>query len=180
MEEKILVKRAKRGDVDAFGELYGKIYRKLYAFALYTLGRPADAEDVVGEAVMDAFAAIGKLRREESFAGWMYRIVENKCRQKMREYYRQDDTLTSEMIQSEFCGYDGWADMREESIEIRRAFSELPEEDRRIIGLHVFFGYRTREIAKLMEMNENTVRSRESRALKRLRDRLQDFTTGSA
>ena len=36
MEEQMLVKRAKRGDVDAFGELYQRIYKKLYAYALYT------------------------------------------------------------------------------------------------------------------------------------------------
>ena len=85
MEERMLVKRAKRGDADAFGELYGQIYRKLYAFALYTLGREQDAEDAVSEAVTDAFATIGLLKKEESFAGWIYRIVANKCRQKMRE-----------------------------------------------------------------------------------------------
>lgn len=163
MEERLLVKRAKRGDVDAFGELYAQIYKKLYAYALYTLKQPADAEDAVSEAVADAFAAIGQLRKEESFGSWMYRIVANKCNQRMREYYRQSGELTDELLEAaHYC------DDREEFMQVRQAFLQLPEEDRRIVGLHVFFGYRTREIAEALGMNENTVRSRESRALKKM------------
>lgn len=172
MEERLLVKRAKRGDVDAFGELYAQIYKKLYAYALYTLKRPADAEDAVSEAVADAFATIGKLKKEESFAGWMFRIVANKCNQRMREYYRQGVELAVEQIEAEGPPADCWNDDKEESMQVRQVFFELPEEDRQIIGLHLFFGYRTREIAEALGMNESTVRSRESRALKRMRCQL--------
>ena len=55
MDERLLVKRAKRGDTAAFAELYGTIYKRLYQFALYTLGNTQDAEDVVSAAVMEAF-----------------------------------------------------------------------------------------------------------------------------
>lgn len=67
MEEKLLVKRAKRGDAGAFAELYGRIYKKLYAFALYTLKNPQDAEDAVSAAVTDAFAQIKNLKKDEAF-----------------------------------------------------------------------------------------------------------------
>ena len=77
MDDRLLVKRAKRGDVDAFAELYGKIYEKLYRFAFYMLKNAQDAEDAVSEAVTDAFEGIRGLKREESFANWMYQIVAN-------------------------------------------------------------------------------------------------------
>ena len=176
MEERLLVKRAKRGDVDAFGELYGQIYKKLYAYALYTLKRPEDAEDVVGEAVVDAFAGIGQLKKEESFANWMYQIVANKCRQKMRDYYRKEEELSEEVIEANTPPEDCWSDSKEEHIQVRHAFFQLPKEDREILGMHVLFGYKTREIAQFLQMNENTVRSRESRALKRMRRMLEGAT----
>ena len=66
MDERLLVKRAKRGDTAAFAELYGTIYKRLYQFALYTLGNTQDAEDVVSAAVMEAFENIGKLRKEDA------------------------------------------------------------------------------------------------------------------
>ena len=80
MDERLLVKRAKRGDTAAFAELYGTIYKRLYQFALYTLGNTQDAEDVVSAAVMEAFENIGKLRKEDAFSAWMYRIVANMCK----------------------------------------------------------------------------------------------------
>ena len=96
MDDRLLVKRAKRGDVDAFAELYGKIYEKLYHFAFYMLKNAQDAEDAVSEAVTDAFEGIRKLKREESFANWMYQIVANKCCRKMREYCRRTVSLDRE------------------------------------------------------------------------------------
>jgi RNA polymerase sigma-70 factor (ECF subfamily) len=169
MEERLLVKRAKRGDVDAFAELYGKIYKKLYQFALYTLKNPQDAEDVVSEAVTDAFENIGQLKKDVAFSGWMYRIVANKCNRKMREYYNRQEELDEEYM-DEDCGVT--AD-REEYIEVRRVFFELPQMDRMIVGMHIFLGYKTREIAGMLSMNENTVRSRESRAIQRMGEQLK-------
>jgi RNA polymerase sigma-70 factor (ECF subfamily) len=170
MEERLLVKRAKRGDVEAFAELYGKIYKKLYQFAFYVLKNQEDAEDVVSEAVTDAFENIGKLRKDEAFSGWMYRIVANKCNRKMREYYDRTEALGEAHVDEEGCAS---ADSREEYIEVRRVFFELPQVDRMIVGMHVFLGYKTREIAGMLSMNENTVRSRESRAIQRMGEQLK-------
>lgn len=170
MEERLLVKRAKRGDVDAFAELYGRIYKKLYQFALYTLKNTQDAEDAVSDAVVDAFATIGQLKKDEAFSSWMYRIVANKCNRKMREYYIQKEELTEENTGAD---EDMWSDRREEYLEVRRTFFELEAEERMIVGMHVFLGYKTREIAEMIGMNENTVRSKESRAIQRMGNRLK-------
>ena len=80
-----LVRRAKRGDVDAFAELYAGIYKDMYRFALYTLRNTSDAEDAVSDAVTDAFASIRKLRSEEAFKSWIFRILSNKCKDKDRK-----------------------------------------------------------------------------------------------
>lgn len=166
MEERLLVKRAKHGDLDAFAELYGKVYKKLYQYALCTLRNPQDAEDAVSEAVTDAFETIGKLQKDEAFSAWIYRIVVNKCNRKMREYYIQKEELTEENGGQDSCV---WGDTREEYMEVRQTFLSLPKEDRMIIGMHIFFGYKTKEIAAILKMNENTVRSKESRAIQKMK-----------
>ena len=56
----------------------------------------------------------------------------------------------------------------EEHILVRKLFFELEEEERLIIAMHVFGGYKSREIAQILQMNENTVRSKESRGLKKM------------
>ena len=58
-EELLLVKRAKRGDAEAFATLYAEIYENMFRFALYTMRNTADAEDAVSETVVDAFASQG-------------------------------------------------------------------------------------------------------------------------
>lgn len=156
------VKKAKRGDAAAFAGLYQQIYADLYRFAFYTLKNKNDAEDVVSETVMDAFVSIGKLHQAEKFKGWIFRILYNKCKDKLREYTKKDIELPEdyhEMAAEEKV---------EDSAVIRALFFKLDEEDRMIISMHLFAGYTSKEIAKLIGVNENTVRSKESRALKKL------------
>ena len=163
MEVNIIeVKKAKRGDATAFAGLYQQIYADLYRFALYTLKNKNDAEDVVSETVEDAFASIGKLHQAEKFKGWIFRILYNKCKDKLREYTKKDEELPEEYreIPAEEKVEDG--------VVMRTLFFELSEEDRLIISMHLFAGYTSKEIAKLLGINENTVRSKESRALKKL------------
>lgn len=162
-----LVREAKQGDAQAFAELYRNIYQNLYRFALYMLGNPADAEDVVSDAVMDAWVTIGKLRSEEAFDGWVFRILSNKCRRKRKEY------LNKPLEWKEEIGEVSGADDLVENFHLRRIFGELDDDDRMIIGMHVFGGYTSREISEITGMNANTVRSRESRALKKMAEKLE-------
>lgn len=170
MDEKMLVKRAKCGDAEAFAALYERIYKKLYQFAFYTLRNSQDAEDVVGDTVLDAYASIRRLKAEEAFSSWMFHILSNKCKQKMREYYRQETSLETAAQKDEKMQHE---QSLEEKMDVRRTFLELGDEERLIIGMHLFFGYRTREIAEVMQMNENTVRSKESRALRKMGEKLR-------
>lgn len=157
-----MVGQAKRGDTEAFAKLYEEIYGNMYRFALYTLRNTADAEDMVSETVMEAFASIGKLRREEAFRSWIFRILSNKCKDKLREYTKK----TSEWEES-VQEISDVPDLEEGAI-VRKMFFELSDEERLIIGMHLFCGYKGREIAELLHMNENTVRSKESRGLKKM------------
>ena len=76
--EAVLIRRAKRGDVKAFSELYSRIYVELYKFALYTLKHPQEAEDAVSDTVVTAYE--NKLKKsyfkDTPFSDWI--ISENK------------------------------------------------------------------------------------------------------
>ena len=161
-KDRELVIRAKQGDVQAFADLYEGIYRDLYRFAVYTLRNEADAEDTVSETVTDAFASIHRLRDEHAFRGWMFGILSNKCKVRIREYTRKSISL------EDAEGEMKVAEDLTEQLHIRHLFRRLSEEERLIISLHVFGGYTSREIGSLLKMNANTVRTKESRALKKL------------
>lgn len=167
---KTLVKSAKKGDRHSFSVLYSHIYKDLYRYALFTLKNSQDAEDCISEAVIDAYRTIGRLKNEEAFRAWFFKILSAKCKRKIKEYYEKPLQYSENLQQVSFT-YD--IDNVDISIDLQKAFSTLCPEDRMIISLTVFGGYNSKEVSKILGMNSNTVRSRYSRALERLRIILQ-------
>lgn len=162
------IKKAKSGDTEAFAELYREIHMDLYRFALYTLKNPDDAEDAVSETVMDAFVSMHKLRSENSFKAWIFKILTIKC----KKILNRDLTLPDEFL-TEISEKNVTFNLAE-TIDLRNSFFRLADEERLIISMHIFAGYTNQEIAKTLHMNANTVRSKESRALKKLSAWLDD------
>ncbi|SDB03820.1 RNA polymerase sigma factor [Eubacterium oxidoreducens] len=167
---KWLVKAARRGDTHAFATLYETVYEDMYRYALYLLKRPEDAADAVSDAVTDAFAQMKQLKNPDAFKSWIFKILNHKCKQKMRDYVSEPVELTDEGLERTTLVETPIDQL--DQLYVRELFDSLPALDREIIGLHIFAGYTAREIAQLYGMNENTVRSRESRALKKLRAQL--------
>lgn len=163
-KERQLAAKARAGDVSAFAGLYKTVYADLYHFALYLLKNREDAKDAVSDTVIAAFEEIHNLRREELFKSWIFKILFNKCRRKMREYVRKEEW--TEQV-SDAAGRARGIEQSEAAV-IRTLFYSLSEEERSVIGLHLFAGYTSREIGQMMGLNENTVRSKERRALKKL------------
>ncbi|QNM06108.1 sigma-70 family RNA polymerase sigma factor [Qiania dongpingensis] len=176
-EELRLIKMAKKGNVDAFGRLYEEVYKDLYRFALFMLKEPHDAEDVVGDTVAAAFEGIRGLRHDEAFRGWIFRILANKSKRVLKHYaerpvFREFDAVAEaeEMQGGHDAGSSGAG--QEDILDLRDAFQQLTEEDRLIVGLSFFGGYNSQEIAEMLRKKPGTVRSRQSRALARMRTHL--------
>ena len=146
----------------------------MYRFALYMTRHPQDAEDAVSETVVAAYEHIGGLRKEESFRSWVFTILGNRCRQ-ILERGQKEAAITS-TAESEAGIEDRNASQENEYVQrhdIRTAFESLDEEERAIIVFSVFGGYKSDEIARMMDKNAATVRSRKSRALEKMRVILQ-------
>ncbi len=155
-----LVKRAKKGDVQAFAQLYSAIYSDLYRYAYYTLRSQEDAEDAVADAVTDCYASIGRLKNEEAFKRWMFTVLSSKCKRIIKRYYKDDLLETDETSIS--------ADL-DEHMDLKLAFAVLDGESRMIVSLNVLGGYNSDEIARILKLNRNTVRTKYSRALEKLK-----------
>ena len=80
-------------DAIAFKELYKTVYQDLYRFALCMMHHPQDAEDAVSEAVLSAYENIHKLRKEEAFRSWIFQILANVCRRKLKSRERTETEL---------------------------------------------------------------------------------------
>lgn len=169
--EMVLVKLARKGDANAFAKLYETVYKDLYYFALYVMKNQQDAEDAVSETIIAAYENIKKLRIEEAFRSWIFKILSNICKKKLKIRSKKEETETVQQKQEEMA-VEGKQNF-EEKQDIRDAWKLLTEEERYILSLSVFAGYNSKEIGEILgengkSMNTNTVRSKRSRALKKL------------
>ena len=109
----------------------------------------------------DDLAAVEKLRDNEKFRAWIFQILSNKCRRKLKEYTQKTVELPDDLPAG---------DTTEESLQVREALDRLEETERQIICLNVIGGFKSHEIGEMMQMNHNTVRSRISRGLNKMKE----------
>lgn len=164
-----LVTAAQQDDADAFCQLYTSYYQSLYKTAYYMLGNAADAEDTVMDTVADAYAGIGKLRVAEAFEGWLYKILYNKARRKRGVIYYKATVELPETLEAPGMSADAIGD----NADLMRALATLDAQERAIVVLSVCRGYTSAEIGGMMSVNANTVRSKQMRALAKMRGLLE-------
>jgi len=166
--DKALVRRACLGDTGAFGELYSIYAPELFKYACCVTGSQQLAQDAVQEAVMCAFAEISDLRNEDAFKGWLFKILSNVCKKQLSrkiELYAVGDA--GDMP-------DEGTDDFELSAQLRIALEGLDAEERMVLLLSSVNGYKSREIALMLNCSASTVRSKLARTLKKLRLELED------
>ena len=167
-----LAQKARERDPKAFASLYEMVYQDMYHMALYTLRNPQDAEDAVSETVADAYAGIHNLRDAEAFRGWIFKILSNKCKRRLKEYLNKPVELGEELTDS--VSLEMYTPDPDENMQVREAFFRLGEEERLIVAMKVFGGYQSKEIGAILHKSHNTVRSKLSRALEKMQRYLDE------
>ena len=164
MDEKDLVQRAVREDKEAFAALYMRYRDALYRYAYFRLGNDADAEDAVSACIAAAYENIRTLRAEKAFGTWIFRILYRCCCTIVKDQIAANSRAGEEALETVPD-----EDRSRLSPELKEAFGVLEDEDREIVLLSVIAGYTSREIAVLLQMKPNTVRSRLARSLTKMR-----------
>ena len=164
-----LVKRAKNGSAEAFGELYEIYAKDMYRFAYYYLGTGAAAEDAVSECVVIAFQKIGFLRKNESFKSWLFKILHNCCNKALKEKMSDIHNVEYSSLSDLSCASED----ENEAISLKNALKKLSDEEREILILYHCAGYNSKEIGRFMGLNDSTVRSKIMRAGEKLRTHLE-------
>ena len=146
--------------MEQFLELYEPLYKDMYRLAYYYLGNAQDAEDVVGETVLKAYEKFASLRKKEAFKSWIFTILVNQCMTFLR---KKTIKGTSELIEE-----PSFESNMEDKAVAEELLSVLSEEERQIVVLSVFGGYKGEEIAQILHIKHSTVRTKYRRALKKM------------
>ena len=171
-----LVARARQGDTRAYGTLVEEHQTLAFRTAFLLTGSAADAEDAVQDAFVKAYKALGRFRQGAPFRPWLLTIVANEARNRRRSAGRRErlalraaeDPLSGGAVPSpETVILE--AERRETLL---AAVEDLREEDRLVLSCRYFLELSEEETASVLGWRRGTVKSRTSRALDRLRERL--------
>lgn len=166
MDEKALVKSAKLGDKDAFCQLYMAYNSRLYRYAYYKLGNPYDAQDAVSDCIVEAFTNIHTLKNEGAFSSWMFKILYRCVCSSIK---MQSASNRMDDVEDSNASYD----ISYESAELKEALDRLSAEEQDIVLLSIVGGYSSKDISDIMGIKPATIRSKQSRALSKMKSFLE-------
>ncbi|MGZ5292468.1 MAG: RNA polymerase sigma factor [Actinomycetota bacterium] len=178
LDDHELVARARDGDADAFGALVARHQRAAFRVAWLIARDPGEAEDAVQEAFVKAWRAMPRFRADAPFRPWILRIVSNEARNRARSARRRDALVLREAAAAgagdAAPSPEAAALSRDEAEALTRALDRLPERDRMVIAYRWLLDLSEAETAEILGVRLGTVKSRLSRALRRLREELGD------
>lgn len=179
-----LIKKCIKGDIDAFEKLIANYEKKAYNIALKILKNREDAMDVTQEAFIKVFKSIKNFKGDSSFSTWLYRIVTNASmdflRKNSKVVYSIDNPIETEngnisrQIEDKKNNTEELVDKKLTKEMVHSAIDKLEDNFKTVIILRDIEGFSYDEMAKILDCNLGTVKSRLSRARKKLKYILYD------
>ena len=186
VEEMDLVKRVRDGDLTAYDELVRRYQERIYATVYHMTSNHEDANDLAQEAFIKAFQAIKSFKGGSSFYTWVYRIAVNKTinflkQRKNKAQMSLDDLDFNVEHDPDLVALVSEKTPRREVVlkelqeKLNAAMQRLSEPHRLVVTLHDVQGMSHDEVAKVMDCNIGTVRSRLFYARQQLQAYLSDY-----
>lgn len=167
MEE--VVRKAKQGDNQAFTELIISLEQELYKIARTRLSNNDDINEAVQETIIKAYSSIKKLREEKYFKTWIIKILINQC----NDIYKKSKRIEYLEYDESKIGENDFLKQKINDLDFFILIKNLNYDERIAITLFYLEGFSTKEISKILKVPEGTIKTRISRARKKLKDLLK-------
>lgn len=167
MEE--LVEKAKKNDEEAFNLLILSVQKEMYLIAKSKLKNEDDIADALQETILSCYKNLKKLREAVFFKTWLIRILINECNKIYKK--RRKDNISYE--EQELEKYVTTQDSSLENVNFEILIRNLNSDEKLILTLYYYLGYSTKEISKIIKLNENTVKSKMHRAKLKLKSQYE-------
>ena len=170
-----LVQRGRTGDDSALGALVKRHHEAVYRVALSMLSDGDAAQDVVQDAFIKAFRALGGFRGEASFRTWILTIAANEARGALRRRGRRKETALDDAVpvQSAETPPDEGAVTASEAARARQMMDRLPEKQKLSVALRIEEGLSFREIGEVIGSSEGAARVNYFHGIRRLRELME-------
>jgi len=187
VDERALIRRAQRGDREAFEELVRLYDQEVLRLALKLVRSPEEAQDLYQEAFLKVYRSIGKFRLESRFSTWLYRVVMNVFydhlrRQRSRaevpaETGGEGEAERSSQLAEERPELNPHQALRAREIggRLETALAGLSARERIVFELKHCQGLKLRAIGELCGTSEEAAKNSLFRAMQKLRVQLADL-----
>ena len=173
--ERELIQKAQLGDKDAFHQLliqYMPLTKKIVRTLVSDEGT---AEDILQEGWLDVWLGLPKFNIDKPFRPWLVTVVSNRCRKNFRikqlEVRPFEDETLNELASLE--DVEGFVIKAVSANELRNLLMTLSEEQRQLLSLRFYAELKLEEIAEVLNVPVNTIKSKLYRVLKHLRSELE-------
>ncbi len=187
--DEVLMMHYQKGEVRAFEILLTRHRKPIFNFILRFVGSRELAEDLLQETFLRVIKGADNYRRKAKFTTWLYTIARNLCvDQSRRQKHRKAQSLDAPMSKSAdnsgtlldvIAGEDMGSDRKAVSQQLHQtlhqAISTLSEEQREVFLMREFLDMPFKQIADVVGVAENTVKSRMRYALEKLRLELDEY-----
>lgn len=173
MEQETLMSRIRNGDDEAFAQLVNPLIEKGYRTSFSILKSKEQAEEVVQNAMIEAYRNIMSGKEITYFNTWFYKLVSNRSIDVWRKNGRLKESPLEIDVVNDKHGVMESVLIEETQKEIKKGISSLDNSDyRNVLILYYYQDFLTQEIAELLGLKNSTVKSHLRRARNALKKRL--------
>ena len=178
--DELLLKRAQKGDSEAFEELLSEYEKSIYNLALKIMCHREDAMDMTQNAILRIYQSLSKFRGDSSLSTWIYRITTNICLDELRK--RKHQSVSMEQLAEKGILLADQAPSPHKAAEanqireiVNEAIASLDEQSRAVLVLRDIKGLAYEEITQILQCEMGTMKSRLNRARIKLAKLLEPY-----
>lgn len=164
-----ILKRIQEGDEVAFKQLTQKIENDLYRVAKTRLLDDDDIKDAIQNTMLITYKKAKKIKDIKCFKTWMIRVLINECNKIYNKNKRNNDIFNKIIIDSGFEHYEDPIQEVNNKMNFDLLISRLNYDERIVLTLYYNSGFSCIQISKILKKNVNTIKSRITRGVNKLR-----------
>lgn len=173
VEDRDLIARASRKDVEAYNLLVSRWERRVFSYLLRLVRNREDALDLSQDVFLKAYQNLAKLENPDRFGPWLYRIAHNEAFSMLRRQQPQNELPPESAPKpARFRMYPV-----ELSVAVEGALNRLSADQREAVVLKIYQGFKFDEMAEVLDCPVSTVKSRLYTALDLLKETLAPIQT---
>ncbi len=173
IDEDILI-RAQAGDLDAFEYILSFYEKAIYNYCLRILKNPQNAKDVAQETFIKVYIHRKTIDPKKNIKTWIFTIATNTALDFLRSKKRKSEVSLDEENET-ISGWEAYYPQEGLESDVDKALEQINPEYKKALLLFYQQGFEYQEIADILEMPINTVKTHISRGKEQLRDKLKNY-----